>query len=158
MDRIPGLERREVWSANLARPYEFASPFGTRDFVVLLAVLDESITTEDRSRVSDQLVRQGCRYAVCWGHACTLWDDSIDWSFLELHDYEVPDERFVMTTWHENDSIEEVAEFFVFNTSVDEARAVRYALVCLGADAATYRRFQQALVAHFHERRRLFGE
>ena len=58
------------------------------------------------------LVDTGCVYAMAWGLDCSLWDDSIDRANIErFKDREIPDAQFVMTTWHERESIEEVLWF-----------------------------------------------
>ena len=65
----------------IERPYQFVSPFGGDEFALLLYSGDETITPQEQHSISDEIVRQGCRYAVC-GYACSLWDDSIDMSDL----------------------------------------------------------------------------
>jgi hypothetical protein len=43
---------------------------------------------------------------MAWGRKCSSWDDSVDHANLERFDYsEIPDEDFVMTTWHENEPL-----------------------------------------------------
>ncbi|MCA9560068.1 MAG: hypothetical protein KC583_16085 [Myxococcales bacterium] len=62
--------------------------------------------------MSRLLVDTGCVYAMAWGLDCSLWDDSIDRANIErFKDREIPDAQFVMTTWHERESIEEVLWF-----------------------------------------------
>ncbi len=46
---------------------------------------------------------------MAWGVDCSVWDDSVDYAARKLHGpNEVPDENFVMTTWHTNDTLEQV--------------------------------------------------
>jgi len=46
------------------------------------------------------------------GRDCISWDDSVDWANIEAYsDEHIPDEALVITTWHENDTIEEVFYF-----------------------------------------------
>ncbi|HYD58733.1 MAG TPA: hypothetical protein VEC35_00160 [Noviherbaspirillum sp.] len=62
--------------------------------------------------VSRWLVSSGCRYMLAWGTDCGSWDDSVDEANLERFDYgDIPDEESVMTTWHEDDDLEEVFWF-----------------------------------------------
>jgi hypothetical protein len=120
----------------LERPYDFRSPFAGEQFVVLLWVVDPAVTRDEQWRLSVQLVTQGCRYAVCAGHGCSTWDDSIDWAYLESDpNFNPPDERFVMTTWHEDQSVEEVAEFFAEHTSFADFVAKNYLVLLVGTDA-----------------------
>lgn len=49
---------------------------------------------------------------MAWGRACSSWDDSVDAAILEQFKYNnVPEERFVMTTWHESAPLSEVFWF-----------------------------------------------
>jgi hypothetical protein len=58
------------------------------------------------------LVASGVRYALAWGRDCEAWHDAIDDAHLEAFDYgEVPDDRLVMTTWHEDEDLEDVFWF-----------------------------------------------
>jgi len=62
--------------------------------------------------VSQWLVRSGCLYMMAWGPECSSWDDSVDVANLEEFGYgEIPDDRFVMTTWHESEPVQEVFWF-----------------------------------------------
>ena len=60
----------------------------------------------------------GCLYMMAWGKNCSSWDDSVDIANLERFAYEdIPDSQSVMTTWHENESLEEVFWFSKNNSS-----------------------------------------
>ena len=49
---------------------------------------------------------------MSWGRSCSAWDDSIDIANLEAFDWqEIPDEKLVMTTWHDNVPLSEVIWF-----------------------------------------------
>jgi len=49
---------------------------------------------------------------LAWGHECSVWDDAVDWANVSEFDFKtIPPERFVMTTWHENETMEEVFWF-----------------------------------------------
>lgn len=46
---------------------------------------------------------------MAWGHKCSSWDDSVDIANLQNFNYgEIPDSKFVMTTWHENEPLQKV--------------------------------------------------
>ena len=80
-------------------------------FIAIVLVEDEVIDTWmwDASR---WLVASGCRYMLAWGQECEAWHDAVDDANLEAFDYEeVPEDRVVMTTWHEDDDMEEVFWF-----------------------------------------------
>lgn len=58
------------------------------------------------------MVESGCLYFIAWGVACEAWHDAVDWAVLETFDFgEIPDDRFVMTTWHDNEALSDVLWF-----------------------------------------------
>ena len=70
------------------------------------------VTPEWQGNVSTWLVKSGCLYMMAWGIECSSWDDSVDYANIEYFNYEnIPDNKSVVTTWHENESIEEVFLF-----------------------------------------------
>lgn len=75
-------------------------------------VSEAPVSQEWQTKVSEWLVNSGCLYMLAWGNNCSSWDDSVDVANLEKFEYkEIPQESFVMTTWHENESLPEVFEF-----------------------------------------------
>ncbi len=76
-----------------------------------LVLIERPTENAFRQDVSRLLVDEGCLYMMAWGQDCTLWDDSVDWAVLEKFDYDVPDQNFVMTTWHDEDTLEEVLRY-----------------------------------------------
>jgi hypothetical protein len=77
-----------------------------------VVVVDCDVTPEWQAQVSDWLVRNGCRYMMAWGKKCGDWDSSIDEASLAVFDSgETRSDDFVMTTWHENESLQETFEF-----------------------------------------------
>lgn len=53
---------------------------------------------------------------MAWGKDCSSWDDSVDLANLEqFGSGEIPDEKFVMTTWHEDEPLEDVIWFAKFS-------------------------------------------
>ena len=77
-----------------------------------VVVIEESVTPEWRAQVSDWLVKSGCLYMMAWGKECSTWDDSVDTANLEIFNYKnIPDDKFAMTTWHEDELLKEVFWF-----------------------------------------------
>lgn len=80
-----------------------------------IVVIDAYVTREWQHQVSDWLVRAGCRYMMAWGKDCSAWDDSVDLAVLEKFDFgEIPQDDFVMTTWHADDTLDEAFWFSQF--------------------------------------------
>ncbi|CAN5188262.1 hypothetical protein BH11PSE5_BH11PSE5_00770 [soil metagenome] len=65
-----------------------------------------------RDEVIKWLVGSECLYFVAWGIACEEWHDAMDWAVLEAFDFgEIPDDKFVMTTWHAKEKLSEALWF-----------------------------------------------
>jgi len=130
-------EARRFLSLRLQRPFDFCSPFGDQDFALLLFARDAALSADEQRALSNAFVAQGCRYAVCAGLEPSSWDDSIDEAYLAMTPAgDARDPRFVMTSWHEDEPIEEVAAFFVGCTSFDDFVPARFLVVCLGGNQA----------------------
>jgi hypothetical protein len=82
-----------------------------RAFLALVIIRDE-VTPDWQWAVSKWLVESGCLNMAAWGIECSSWDDSVDFANLEEFSYgDIPEDRFVMTSWHEHDTLDEVIEF-----------------------------------------------
>jgi hypothetical protein len=116
-------------------PRGFASPFRDVLFPCLIWDHDGHFTDSERSAVARALLEAGCRYAVCGGESCEAWHDAVDREFIQLH-LDDPDEvceaAHVMTTWHDGESPEDVAFFFVLNTNFDDHDFRRYLVLHVG--------------------------
>ncbi|WP_456239030.1 DUF7684 family protein [Ruegeria lacuscaerulensis] len=77
-----------------------------------LLLIERPVGEEFRHELSRLLVSSGCLFTMAWGLDCSLWDDSVDYANIEKFDYRgIPDDQVVMTTWHEEDTLEEVLRF-----------------------------------------------
>ena len=84
------------------------------DFKPFKAVLiiETDVEPDWQISVSRWLADSGCLYMMAWGKDCSSWDTSVDLANLEQSDYgEIPEDDFIMTTWHEDESLEEVLYF-----------------------------------------------
>jgi hypothetical protein len=126
---------RRIWSARLERPYRFVSPVRGSAFALLLVVIDDSIGAAEQNGLSSEFVLQGCRSACCAGHACSSWDDSIDWAYLDTcTELEPRDANFVMTTWHEGEALDDAAWCFIHCSAFDDFVPREFLILCLGGD------------------------
>lgn len=77
-----------------------------------VVIIDAQVRADWQWKVSDWLIASGCLYMMAWGPDCTTWDDSVDIANLEAFDFEdVPDDRFVYTSWHNDQTLGEVFYF-----------------------------------------------
>ena len=134
MERLPSDPGRDVWiDVQSARPFAFRSPFGGADFVLLL-VDGVGVADGEQHALSAEILRQGCRYAVCTGRGCDIWHVSIDVAYLEANaDFRLWDDRFAMTSWHVEWDAPDIADFFLRLTSFGDFTAERFLVLLLGA-------------------------
>jgi len=77
-----------------------------------VVIIDDEVTELWQKQVSKWLVSSGCLYMMAWGNDCKSWDSSVDKANLEEFNYaEIPDDKFVMTTWHDNEPLNSVFWF-----------------------------------------------
>ena len=130
---------RQLWEGRIERPFSFSSPFGNAPFVALLVVEDSAISPDEQIALSKQLVEQGCRYAMATGHDASSWDDSIDYAdILRYPNESPPDDALVMTTWHDRDALDEIAQFFLCLTAFGSFTPVNFLLLCIGDESERF--------------------
>lgn len=73
-------------------------------------------------------MKLGCLYFLAWGEDCEEWHDAVDRANINaFENREIPDECFVMTTWHKDEPLEEVfwdLKFCAFHSDVELAQAL----------------------------------
>lgn len=106
-----------------------APPAIDRHPFIGLIVAEEPVSDEWRALVSAWLVHGGCLYTVAWGQDCSAWHDSVDHANLEDFDWqEIPDDAFVMTSWHENEPLSE-ALWFATRCAVHPTVAIDHTII-----------------------------
>ncbi len=92
-------------------PGQVLPPLSGRSFKAVL-VASNSVPGEWRDIVAEWLIESRCLYLVATGVECETWHDCLDWANLKAFEFrEVPPESFVMTTWHADETLEEVLSF-----------------------------------------------
>ena len=129
-------------------PHHYVAPFEGRDYVLLLVISDPNISPAVQRAISQDIVRTGCRYALAFGCTCSTWDDSIDLASIEA---EVPENRFVMTTWHEDEPIEDVVDFWWWNTAFDDFVPGNFGVFHIGSNLGLENRIWDRI--RYHQRR-----
>lgn len=94
----------------------------------MVIVSEVAVSDEWRNSTARWLVAAGCLYAVAWGTECEKWHDAVDWAVLETFDYgDIPDDKFVITTWHADEPLSEALWFAgncAFHPNVELGRTV----------------------------------
>jgi hypothetical protein len=84
---------------------------GTKYFVALLAWDSVVVPSSELSRIARLLLEAGCVYFCCWGGGCERLHDSIDEEYASRGMTVNDDESTIMTTWHEDETLEEASWF-----------------------------------------------
>jgi len=82
-----------------------------------------TFSDDERSRVARSLIVSNCRYVVAAGRLCERWHDATDWAWIKEYRDEseaIRDERHVMTSWHDDESVDDVTFFFALTTPFDD--------------------------------------
>jgi len=99
-------------------PPETAVPYLAPQPFRAILIADISVNDKWRSDVANWLVECGCLYVIVWGVDCKTWHDFVDLAVIESFNFgDIPEDRFVMTTWHDNESLPEVFWFAGNGTS-----------------------------------------
>lgn len=132
MSPVLEIDGRQVWSLTIRKASEFDLPLPQHPYPCL--IWSEMETSSDfKLELSKKLIKTDCRYIVAGGIECSLWDDAGDFAFIASNDdYDPPDEQFVMTSWHEGESLVEVVRFFALNTNFDRHDFRHFLIVHIG--------------------------
>ncbi len=127
---------RQFWLLHLEPPYKMAIPRFGKPFVAVVVACGPALTPCTQAEISAQLVANYCRFMLAWGINASSWDDSVDYAFLATNpDYNPPDDRHVITTWHDDETIEDVIWFALLNASFDSHDFHDYLALVIGTNA-----------------------
>jgi hypothetical protein len=126
-------------------------PFDGRCFPCLLWDSGDARTIEERHRLVSGLLEQGCRYFVCGGSNPSAWEDAADEAHVAMTldaSHSERNARLVMTTAHRGESEDDVAFFFVLNTSFDHPRFSDFLVLVIGTDNVAAERLAEGVRRH----------
>lgn len=87
-----------------------------------VVVVEAEVSYPWQKLVSEWMLASGCLYMMAWGRECSTWDDSVDWANIDTSSVTpIPENASVATTWHEDETLEEV---FWFSKKVAEHSCV----------------------------------
>jgi hypothetical protein len=116
------LTERQLFSIDIASTIELPRldlPAG--NFACLLAWDARGASADAVSAFVEPLLRGGASHFVCWGPDCERVHDIIDEMVsYPGHDFGVPEESCIMTTWHASEPLGEAIWFFLVNSWPDE--------------------------------------
>jgi hypothetical protein len=85
-------------------------------FVLFIASDTSGIPGADLVAIASAIIRAGAVYICCWGPDCERFHDCFDEADLVING-EASDSRVLMTTWHDDESLEN-ALWFALNSTV----------------------------------------
>jgi hypothetical protein len=117
------LTGRELFLLAVMKPDDMPETIelGCQHFACFIAWDCESASVEEISSVVEPLMRAGAAYFCTWGSGCQRVHDIVD----ELDAYPfnsigAPEGSVIMTSWHDDESLEEALHYFLTYTSPDE--------------------------------------
>lgn len=117
---------------NIHAADEWIPPFAGEIYVAFVLLMESSELLSEFDSLSNKLVNTKCRYVCSWGEQCELFHDLVDESDVMLSLDKKNDAPSIMTTWHNNESIED-ALFYFFNCSFDDLRFRNFAILVVGS-------------------------
>jgi len=83
-----------------------------------VVLISEAVSDSWQKTVSTWLVASECLYMMAWGDNCSSWDDSVNVANIEAFDFDkIPEDEFVMTTWHEGEPLEDVFHYAKYSAN-----------------------------------------
>ncbi len=118
-------------------------------------VIEETVAEEWQDQICNWIVDSGCLYMSSWGENCELWHDKVDQTNLSQHDYgDTPDDKFVMTTWHNSEPLEEAFWFSKFSAkhpTIELERAIIIHISNQNKEAEILKSYQWAISDEYLE-------
>ena len=113
----PDCYGRDVFAAHASSLVEAASQLRapSEHFVLFMASDTTDIPGADLVDFAAALVRAGAVYICCWGPDCERFHDCFDEAAFVVHG-QVSESRVLMTTWHNDESLEN-ALWFALNST-----------------------------------------
>lgn len=91
------------------QPFEIELP--NYPYLLLIAIHSPLVNTQWRYDFCEWVVNNGqCFHAMTWGFDCSLWKLDLDLSYIEKFNYDPPDVGAFLTTWHSNETFNEVLQ------------------------------------------------
>jgi hypothetical protein len=106
---------RTVWSGEAGSVAELARDLRppTSRFVLFIAADALGPGDSEMHSAATNLLQAGASYVCCWGPGCERLHDAFDTAALPFQ--AASDDDVIMTTWHDDESLEEAVWFAVHN-------------------------------------------
>ena len=134
MERIPTSKERAYYFTRIERADEFrAPPDAASGFGCLLWDAQGEAGTIDRGALVQHLLEAGCGTLACGGYECEVWHDTADELLAALNATTWRGaERYVMTTWHTDETPAQVVFYVTDAAAVEEPAFGVYLVLQIG--------------------------
>lgn len=112
--------QRDLYFLDITTPDELPDPLrlSAKHFVCFVAWFSNGIEAQTVHRLAEALLRAGCAYFCAWGIGCERVHDLFDEVSFAM--YPEPEESIVMSTWHDEQSLDDALWYFLNNTWPDD--------------------------------------
>ena len=133
---------KNISIVTIQKPSDTSSIEVKTPFACLLYSNQEKASSDEIESVANWLVNSGCRYAVCAGVKCEEWHDTIDTADT-IRDPNT--QNLIMTTWHKNETVEDVVWFWLNLTDFEDIAFENYLALLIGDSKTIEEKIQQAI-------------
>lgn len=127
MKSIYKTKNKHIWLENFLETKEIIFPFNGEPFVCMIWNNKEDFVSPP---LIQKVLQENCKYFLAGGKNSENWHHYADEIHISLYpDFSPPDWEHVMTTWHENETLEEVMWFALNNTNFDHHDFKNYVLI-----------------------------
>lgn len=93
--------------------------FPSKNFVILTAANFSGTDSSEITSIAIGLITKGLKYVLCWGKECEKAHDAFDLGNI-LWEEKEKTQNHVMSTWHNDESFEDVLWFCLHHASPDD--------------------------------------
>lgn len=146
MEVLQLQDEKEIWLYTPKKPYELAWLAGQlQGAACILIVDDQKISIDRKNQISMDIVFSGCEWVACLGYDGSDWDDRLDWSYLESIDYDVSFDEVLLTSWHDDETLDDVLELLLSCAARNDEPFGKVAVILLGSDNYSVAGIKQAI-------------
>ncbi len=133
---------KNISIATIQKPFDTSSIEVKIPFACLLFSNQEQLSGNEMESIAKWLVASGCRYVVCTGLKCLDWHDIIDMVDI-MHNPNT--QNLIMTTWHENETVEDVVWHWLNLTDFEDIAFENYLALLIGDSKTVEEKVQKAI-------------
>lgn len=123
MEEDPDYGRRELFLAHTTQFSEWRAALEGRVVNALFIATERRPDAGDVSALAEHLIERGLFYVTCWGDGCEFVHDLFDEVDLDLNPpMDGQPYAVVVSTWHDDDSLQEALQFFWIAAAPDEGK------------------------------------